>query len=67
MLLWQLCKAAIRPGAGIKSNFRYQHQLKDKLPSDTREYYSAIQLAGPKFPALPVGLDNFRSSWGKRN
>jgi hypothetical protein len=48
MLLWRLCKAAIRPGAGIESHFRYQHQLKGKLLRDTRDYYSAMELAGPK-------------------
>ncbi|KAH7228497.1 uncharacterized protein BKA55DRAFT_583852, partial [Fusarium redolens] len=48
MLLWRLCKAAIRPGAGIESHFRYQHQLKGKLLRDTRDHYSAMELAGTK-------------------
>jgi hypothetical protein len=66
MLLWQLCKAAIRPGAGIESHFRYQHQLKGKLLRDIRDYCSAMELAIPKLFALPSGLGNFRSPWGKR-
>jgi hypothetical protein len=59
MLLWQLCKAAIRPSAGIESHFRYQRQLKGKLLRDIRDYYSAIELAGPKLLALQAGLNNF--------
>jgi hypothetical protein len=59
MLLWRLCKAAIRPGAGIESHFRYQHQLNGKLLRDIRDHYSPMERAGTKLFALPAGLDNF--------
>jgi hypothetical protein len=62
MLLWQLYKAATRPGAGIESHFRYQRQLKGKLLRDIRDYYNAMELAGLELSALPAGLDIFWSS-----
>jgi hypothetical protein len=47
MLLWQLRKAAIRPGAVIESHFRYQRRLKGQRLRDIRDYYSAMELGGP--------------------
>jgi hypothetical protein len=59
MLLWRLCQAAIQPGAGIESHFRYQRQLKGKLLRDIRDYYCAMELAGLELSALLAGLDSF--------
>ncbi|KAM5527790.1 hypothetical protein FOXYSP1_19663 [Fusarium oxysporum f. sp. phaseoli] len=55
MLLCRLCKAVIRPQAGIES----RHQLKGKLLRNTRDYYSAMELAGLKLFALLAGLNHF--------
>jgi hypothetical protein len=55
MLFWRLCKAVVRPGAGIESHFRYQHQLKGELLKDIRGYYSVVELAGTNsLPCRPV-------------
>lgn len=53
ILLCRLCKAAIWPGAGIEPYFRQEHQLKGKVLKDIKDYYSALELAGPKLVALP--------------
>jgi hypothetical protein len=53
MLLCRLCKAAIRPGAGIKSHFRQEHQLKGKVLKDIKDYYGVMELAAPNLAALP--------------
>jgi hypothetical protein len=66
MLLWRRYKAAIRPGAGIKSQFRYEHQLKGKLLRYIRNYCGAIELAGPNSLRYRPVSTIFEALGGKR-
>ncbi|KAH7187200.1 hypothetical protein DER44DRAFT_754017 [Fusarium oxysporum] len=53
MLLCRLCKVAIEPGARIEWHFRGEHQLKGRVLKDIKYYYGSMELADPKFAALP--------------
>ncbi|EXA30654.1 LOW QUALITY PROTEIN: hypothetical protein FOVG_17988 [Fusarium oxysporum f. sp. pisi HDV247] len=52
MLLCRLCKSAVRPGPGIESHFRHEHQLKGKVLKEVKNYYEMMELANPKFAEL---------------
>ncbi|EXL90517.1 hypothetical protein NOF04DRAFT_20545 [Fusarium oxysporum II5] len=52
MLLCRLCKTAVRPGAGIESHFRQEHQLKGRVLKDIKNYYGSMELADPKFDPI---------------
>ncbi|GKU09242.1 unnamed protein product, partial [Fusarium langsethiae] len=45
ILICRLCQAAIRPGAGIESHFRYVHQLKGQVLKDIKDYYGTLKSA----------------------
>ncbi|EXK76427.1 hypothetical protein FOQG_18829 [Fusarium oxysporum f. sp. raphani 54005] len=53
ILICRLCQAAVRPGAGIESHFRFVHQLKGQVLKDIKDYFSALELADPKLIAVP--------------
>ncbi|KAG4282255.1 hypothetical protein FPRO04_13331 [Fusarium proliferatum] len=53
VLICQLCQAAVRPGAGIESHFRFVHQLKGQVLRDIKDYFGTLELADPKFIAVP--------------
>jgi hypothetical protein len=48
ILICRLCRAAVRPDAGIDSHFRRQHQLKD-----IKDYFGTFELADPTLITLP--------------
>uniref|UniRef100_A0A0D2XRY5 Uncharacterized protein n=2 Tax=Fusarium oxysporum (strain Fo5176) TaxID=660025 RepID=A0A0D2XRY5_FUSOF len=47
-------KAAVRPGAGIESHFRFVHQLKAQVLKDIKDYFSTLELADPNIDFLPT-------------
>ncbi|KAL7758415.1 hypothetical protein ACKLNR_010842 [Fusarium oxysporum f. sp. zingiberi] len=53
ILICRLCQAAVRPGAGIESHFRFVHQLKGQVLKDIKDYFSTLELADPKLIAVP--------------
>ncbi|KAK1449593.1 hypothetical protein CMEL01_16800 [Colletotrichum melonis] len=53
MLICRKCRAAVRPGSGIESHFRHEHQLKGEVLRDIKDYYSCSDLADPKVDTLP--------------
>ncbi|KAK7583650.1 hypothetical protein V3481_012931 [Fusarium oxysporum f. sp. vasinfectum] len=53
ILICRLCQAAVRPGAGIESHFRFVHQLKGQVLKDIKDYFSTVELADPKLIAVP--------------
>ncbi|KAG8664393.1 hypothetical protein FPOAC2_13337 [Fusarium poae] len=53
ILICRSCQAAVRPGPGIESHFRHEHQLKGQVLKDIKDYYGMLELADPKLTALP--------------
>lgn len=53
LLICCLCKAAIRPGASIKSHFQSVYQLKGQVLKDIKDYYSTLELADPTLTLTP--------------
>jgi hypothetical protein len=51
ILICRLRQAAIRPGAGIESHFRYVHQLKGQVLKDIKDYYGTLEVADPTLTA----------------
>jgi hypothetical protein len=54
MLICCDCRAAVRPGAGIESHFRHEHQITGQTLKDIKDYYSTMDLADPKLSQLPA-------------
>jgi hypothetical protein len=47
-------RAVVRPGAGIESHFRHEHQIIGQTLKDIKDYYSTMDLADLKLSQLPA-------------